>query len=70
MREHAKHTSRCLIVSAFLLQLVATFDEIYGLIHGIVSTLFFVLLIIASMVYFIERRSFLGIIAFIVILGS
>jgi len=40
-KDHASYTSYCLLVSALVLQLVATFDEVYGSLHVIVSILFF-----------------------------
>lgn len=69
-RDHAKYTSYCLLVSALILQLVATFDEVYGSIHVIVSILFFVSLGFASIVYALERKSVLALAAFVIGLGS
>ena len=68
-REHAKYTSVCLVASSFLLQLIATFDEAYGLIHGVVSVLFFVSIWIASLVNAIEKKSLKALMAFIVSFG-
>jgi len=68
-REHAKYTSVCLVASSFLLQLIATFDEAYGFIHGMVSVLFFVSIWIASLVNTVEKRSLKALIAFIVSFG-
>ena len=56
--------------SAFILQSIATFDEIYGFLHFAVSVLFFASIGIASIVYAVERRSFLAVIAFVVGLSS
>ena len=69
-RNHANYTSISLVVSALLLQLVATFDEVYSRLHGVVSVLFFISIGITSAVYAIERRSSLGLIAFIIGLSS
>lgn len=69
-RKHAKYTSICLAASAFLLQLVATFDEVYGFLHFAVSVLFFISLGITSIVYAIERKSFLAVIALVIGLSS
>jgi hypothetical membrane protein len=43
-----------------MLQLLATFDEVYGPLHVIVSILFFVSLGFASIVYAAEAKSILG----------
>lgn len=70
LRKHARYTSICLVFSAFILQSIATFDEIYGFLHFAVSVLFFASIGIASVVYAVERRSFLAVIAFVVGLSS
>ena len=57
-------------MSALILQLVATFDEVYGSLHVIVSILFFVSLGLASIVYAVERKSVLALAAFVIGLGS
>ena len=69
-RNHAKYSSCCLLVSALILQLIATFDEVYGSLHFVVSVLFFVLLGFASLVYAVERKSILALAAFVIGLGS
>jgi hypothetical membrane protein len=69
-RKYAKYTSVSLAATAFALQMVAAFNETYGFLHFEVSVLFFVLLGVSSIVYAIERRSFLSVIAFIVGLSS
>lgn len=65
-RNHAKYTSYCLLISALLLQLVATFNEVYGFFHFLVSVLLFVSLGFASIVYIVERKSILALAAFII----
>jgi len=70
LRTHAKHTSVFLTTSAFLLQLVAVFDEIYGALHLTVSVLFFISLGVSTMVYAIEKRSFAAITALAIGLSS
>lgn len=70
LRDHAKYTSCCLLVSAFALQLVAVFDEVYGFLHYVVSVLFFVSLVFASILYSAERRSLPALMALVVGLGS
>jgi len=65
-RNHAKYTSYCLLISALLLQLVATFDEVYGFLHVLVSVLLFVSFGFASIAYTVERKSFLALAAFAV----
>ncbi len=69
-RKHAKYTSICLVASALSLQLIATFDEVYGFLHFAVSVLFFVSIGITSIMYAIERKSSLAVISFIIVLGS
>lgn len=70
LRNHAKYTSYCLLVLAFALQLVAVFDEVYGFLHYVVSVMFFVSLGFASILYSVERRSLLAMMAFLVGLSS
>jgi len=66
LMKSAKYTGPCLTASAFALQLVAVFDEIYGHTHFIVSVIFFVLLLLSSLIYAIEKRSILAGLSFIV----
>ena len=68
LRREAKWTGYCLILSGFALQLIATFDEVYGYPHQVVSILFFISLIIMSILYAFEGKSRLAASAFIVIL--
>ena len=70
LKKHAKYTSICLIASAIMLQLIATFDEVYGSLHGVVSALFFVSIWITSVVNAIEKKSLLALMPFIVGLSS
>ena len=67
---HTKYTSICLITSAILLQLVATFDEVYGSLHGLVAVLFFLSIWSTSIINAIEKKSSLPIIAFLAGLSS
>jgi hypothetical membrane protein len=69
-RNHAKYTSYCLLISALMLQSVAAFDEVYGLLHFVVSILLFVSLGFASITYAVERKSILALAAFIIGLSS
>ena len=64
-RKHAKYTSYFLVFVGLSLQLVGTFDEIYGWLHTQVSILFFTAIGFASIVYFIEKRSVIALLAFI-----
>jgi len=66
LRGYARWTSYSLAISAFILQLVAAFDEVYGLLHSVVSFLFFVSLGSTSIMYAMERKSSLAVIAFII----
>ena len=66
LRGYARWTSYSLAISAFMLQLVATFDEVYGLLHFVVSVLFFVSLVPTILLYALERKSSLALIGFII----
>jgi hypothetical membrane protein len=68
-RKHAKYTSICLLISAFMIQLLATFDEVYGFLHYAVSVPHFMMLSITSIVYAIEKKSSLAMITLIIALG-
>jgi hypothetical membrane protein len=69
-RKHARYTSLWLAATAFLVLLVAVFDEVYGFLHTVVSVLLFVTMIVASIVYAIEKKSILGMASFIIGLSS
>jgi hypothetical membrane protein len=69
-RNHAKYTSYLLVIMGLMLQLVATFDEVYGSLHFQVSVLFFVALGFASISYAIEKRSGLAVAALVIGLCS
>lgn len=66
LKKYARWTSYSLAFSAFALQLVAVFDEVYGVLHFVVSLLFFVSLGPTSILYAIERKSYLAATAFII----
>jgi hypothetical membrane protein len=68
--KRAKYASLCLASSAFSLQLVAVFDEVYGYPHGLVSIAFFVLFLVSSLVYAVERRSIVAGASFLVGLSA
>jgi hypothetical membrane protein len=59
----ARYTSISLGLSTFFLQLIATFDEIYGHYHYLVSVAFFISIIVSSILYSIEKRSLIGFIS-------
>jgi len=59
-RKHAKYTSYVLVIVGLSLQLVATFDEVYGSLHFLVSVMFFAALGFASISYAVEKRSVLA----------
>jgi hypothetical membrane protein len=65
-RNHAKYTSYLLVFIGLTLQLVATFDEVYGSLHFQVSVLFFMALGFASISYIVEKRSVLAFAALII----
>ncbi|MEM2027598.1 MAG: DUF998 domain-containing protein [Candidatus Bathyarchaeia archaeon] len=63
---YAKYTGISLTLSALMLQAVATFDEVYGQIHFIVSVLFFISAGITCIIYFLEKKPILAALAFLV----
>ena len=69
-RKHAKYTSYLLAFAGLSLQLVATFDEVYGWFHTNVSVLFFGALAFASIVYIVEKRSTVATAALVLGLSS
>lgn len=70
LRSYAKITSYFLAFSGVSLQFIATFDEVYGSLHFIVSVLFFIGLSFASVSYFLEKKSILAVVALIINLFS
>jgi len=66
----AKFTSYFLILTGLSLQLVATFDEVYGTLHLQISILFFAALGVTSLIYIIEKRSVLAGVALIIGVAS
>lgn len=70
LSNYAKYTSVLVAFSALMLQFIATFDEIYGRIHFIVSVLFFISAGASCIIYFIEKKSVLAIAAFVIGLTS
>ena len=66
LMNRAKYASSSLAASAFSLQLVAVFDESYGYVHMIVSEVFFILLLLSSLVYAAEKRSIIALLSFTV----
>lgn len=69
-RKHAKYSSFCLLVSTFLVQLLAAFNEVYGSLHYAVAVPHFVMLSLTSIVYTVEKRSAVAFTTFIIVLGS
>jgi len=66
LSKYAKNTSISLAFSALMLQTVATFDEIYGSLHFLVSILFFVSAGLSCVIYFMEKKSLVALVAFVV----
>jgi len=64
LNKYARWTGYSLVISAFTLQLIAVCDEVYGLLHLVVSILFFVSLGVTSMFYAVERKSYSALAAF------
>ena len=69
-RIYAKYSSYFMVSSAFFLQLVATFDEVYGPLHTLISILFFISIGMVSISYAIEKKSVFSVIIFILSLFS
>ena len=69
-KKHARYSSFCLLVSTFLVQLLAAFNEVYGSLHYAMAVPHFVMLSLTSIVYTIEKRSAIALITFIIVLGS
>jgi len=55
-----------LALSAFLLMLIGVFDEVYGILHFIVSVAFFITALSATLIYAYERKSKVAVVAFII----
>lgn len=69
-KKHAKYSSFCLLVSAFLVQLLAAFNEAYGSLHYTLAVPHFVMLSVTSIVYTVEKRSTVALITFLVVMFS
>ena len=69
-KKHAKYSSYCLLVFAFFVQLLATFNESYGSLHYIVAIPHFVMLSITSIVYTLEKRSTFAFTTFLIVMLS
>ncbi len=69
-KKHAKYSSFCLLVSSFLVQLIAAFNETYGSIHFAVAVPHFVMLSITSIVYTVEKKSAFAFATFLVVMFS
>ncbi|MCZ2809265.1 MAG: DUF998 domain-containing protein [Candidatus Bathyarchaeota archaeon] len=69
-KKHAKYSSFCLLVSTFLVQLLAAFNEVYGSLHYAVAVPHFVMLSLTSIVYTVEKRSAVALITFIIVMFS
>jgi hypothetical membrane protein len=69
-KKHAKYSSFCLLVSTFLVQLLAVFNEVYGSLHYAVAVPHFVMLSLTSIVYTVEKRSAVALITFIIVMFS
>ena len=64
LNKYATWTGYSLVISAFTLQVIAVFDEVYGVIHLVVSILFFIFLGTTSLLYAMERKSYSATAAF------
>jgi len=69
-KKHAKYSSVCLLVSAFLVQLLAAFNEVYGSLHYAVAVPHFVMLSVTSIVYTVEKRSAFVLATFLIVMLS
>ncbi len=69
-QKHAKYSSFCLLISTFLVQLLAVFNEVYGSLHYVVAVPHFVMLSLTSIVYTVEKRSAAALTTFIIVIFS
>jgi len=69
-QKHAKYSSFCLLVSTFLVQLLAVLNEVYGSLHYVVAVPHFVMLSVTSIVYTVEKRSAVAFIMFVIVMFS
>ena len=69
-KKHAKYSSVCLLVSTFLVQLLAVFNEAYGQLHYMLAVPHFVMLSITTIVYTLEKRSKLAFTTFLIVMFS
>lgn len=69
-KKHAKYSSICLLVSAFLVQLLATFNEAYGQLHYMLAVPHFVMLSVTSIVYTVEKKSKAALATFLIVMFS
>ena len=69
-RKHARHSSVGLGASALFLQLIATFDEVYGRLHFLVSVFFFVSIGVTAIAFAVEKRSWVALVAFAVTVAA
>ena len=69
-KKHAKYSSFCLLVSTFLVQLLAALNEVYGSLHYAAAVLHFVMLSLTSIVYTLEKRSAVTLITFVIVMFS
>jgi hypothetical membrane protein len=69
-KEHAKYSSVCLLVSTFLVELLAAFNIAYGSLHYAVAVPHFVMLSATSIIYTIERKSVIALATFLIVLIS
>jgi hypothetical protein len=69
-KKDAKYSSACLLVSSFLVELLAAFNIGYGSLHYAVAVPHFVMLSVTSIVYTVERRSVVALATFLIVLGS
>jgi hypothetical membrane protein len=69
-QKHAKYSSFCLLVSTFLVQLLAAFNEVYGSLHYAAAVPHFVMLSLTSIVYTVEKRSAVALSIFIIVMFS
>lgn len=67
-KKHARYSSFCLLVSTFLVQMLAVFNEAYGSLHYFVAVPHFVMLSLTSIVYTVEKRSAVAITTFLIVM--
>jgi len=66
--KHAKHSSTCLLVSSFFVQMLAVFNEVYGSLHYVAAVPHFLTLSLTAIIYWYEKKSKFAITTFLAVM--